>query len=85
MVIKIHLWLNHAIQAGVNIKTNSRHLHMNENGLHQSLTGNMKNKDLPLFITSSTIRCNAMASVYVSVLLVLLIAGNVLLSHSYSK
>ena len=58
---------------------------MNENGLYQPLTGNMKNKDLPLFITSFTIRCNAMTSIYVSVLLVLLIAGKMLLSHSHSK
>ena len=27
---------------------------MNKNGLHHPFTGNMKNKGLPLFITSST-------------------------------
>ena len=55
MVIKIHLWLNKAIQAGVDAKLKSRHFCMNENGLHHPLTRNMKNKDLTLFINSSTI------------------------------
>ena len=45
MVIKIHLWLNDAIQTGVNTKANNRHLHMNENGLHQPLKRNMESKD----------------------------------------
>ena len=66
MVIKIHLPLNQAIQAGINTEKNS---------LHHPLTGNMKNKDLRLLITFYTIRCNAIASIYVSVLLVLLIDG----------
>ena len=38
----------------VNTEIKSRHLSMNENGLHHPLTGNVKNKDLPLFITSFT-------------------------------
>ena len=54
VVIKIHLWMNLAIQSGVNTEIKSRHLRMNRNGLHHPFTGNMKNKGLPLFITSST-------------------------------
>ena len=46
--------MNLAVKSGVNTEIKSRHLHMNENGWHHPLTGNMKNKDLPLFITSST-------------------------------
>ena len=54
VVIKIHVWMNLVIQSRVNTEMKSRHLWMNENGLHYPLTGNMKNKDLPLFITFST-------------------------------
>ena len=39
----------------VNTEIKSRHIFMNENGLHHPLIGNMKNKDLPVFITYSTI------------------------------
>ena len=54
VVIKIHLWMILAIQPGVNTEIKSRHLWLNENGFHHPLTGNVKNKDLPLFITSFT-------------------------------
>ena len=50
----LHLWMNLAIQSGVNTEIKIRHLWMNENNLYHPLTGNMKSKDLPLFITSST-------------------------------
>ena len=46
--------MNLAVQSGVNTEIKSRQIHMNENGLHHPMTGNMKNKDLSLFITSST-------------------------------
>ena len=65
MVIKIHLLLNQALQAGINTEIEIKHLSVNENSLDHPLTGNMKNKDLPLFIAFSTIRCNAIASIYV--------------------
>lgn len=85
MVIKIHLCLNRAIKTGVNTKINSKYLHINENGLHHPLTGNVKNKYLSLFITPSTSSCNTMASIYVSVLLVLPIFRKMLLSHPAVK
>ena len=46
--------MNLEIQSGVNTEIKIRHLRMNENSLHHPLTENMKNKDLPLFITSFT-------------------------------
>ena len=60
MVIKVSLWMSEAIQSGVNTEIKSKHLRMNENGWHHLLTRNMKNKDLPLFITFSPInkKCN---------------------------
>ena len=38
VVIKIHLWMNLAIQSGVNTEIKSRHLRMNKNGLHHPFT-----------------------------------------------
>ena len=52
--MKIHLLMNLVVKSGVNTEIKSRHLHMNGTCWHHPLTGNMKNKDLPLFITSST-------------------------------
>ena len=79
MIIKICLWLNQAMQPGINTKIKSRHLHMSINALHLPLTETMRKKDLPLFITSSTARCSAIGPIYVSALLELLLAGKMFL------
>ena len=46
MAIKIRLWFT---------EIKSRHLCLNENDLHHSWTKNMKNKNLPSFITYFTL------------------------------
>lgn len=53
-LIFIFFFRKWSLQVAINTEIEIKHLCINENKLHHPLTGNIKSKDLLLFITFST-------------------------------